>query len=109
MAFRLSGLWPCILAILVSHQFSCAAADGQLRPSLFVRVSQSSDASPANSASRALDGSNTTFSLTGDQAGSFWKAELGRPYLLQSIEVVNRLAPNDEELDGLTLSLFNLD
>jgi hypothetical protein len=56
-----------------------------------------------------MDGSNATFSLTADQAGSFWTAKLGRPFPLQSIEIVNRFSPNEKELEGLTLSLFNLD
>lgn len=109
MALRLLSLWTYVLLILINQPFDCAAAGGQLFPSLFVNVSQSSDASPTNTASRALDGSNATFSLTADQAGSFWMAKLGRPYPLQSIEIVNRLAPNENELEGLSLSLLNMD
>src|SRR5436190_167868 len=79
---------------------TCVAANGQLRSSLFVRVAQSSDASPTNNPLRAVDGANATFSLTADVPGSYWSAELGRPYLLTRLEVVNRTAPFDTEMSG---------
>ena len=85
------------------------AAEGQLPSSLFVRVAQSSDAASTNVASRALDGANGTFSLTADAPGSYWAAELGRPYSLTRIEVVNLTAPDDAAMNGLTLRLFNMD
>ncbi len=75
----------------------------------FGAVTQSSDASAANSARMAVDGATTTFSLTTDAPGSYWLAELGRPFPVERIELVNRPAPFDLELAGLTLRLFNLD
>jgi len=72
-------------------------------------VSQSSDAASTNGAGRARDGVPGTFSLTKDLPGSWWSAELIRPYAVSRIEVVNRAAPNDAELAGLTLRLENLD
>src|SRR6266487_4294457 len=88
---------------------TCAAADGQLCSSLLVIVAQASDTSPTNNPRRAVDGTNATFSLTGDVPGSYWTAELGRPYSLTRIELVNRPAPYDPEMGGLTLRLFNMD
>ena len=85
------------------------AVEGQLPPALFLRVAQSSDASPTNLAARALDGNGATCSLTTNAPGSFWTAELGRPYALSRIEVVNRAAPDDVEMEGLALRLLNLD
>ena len=85
------------------------AAEGQLAPNLFARVAQSSDASVANSAAAAMDGASGTFSLTANTPGSYWMAALGRPYPLTRIELVNRAAPNDAEMRGLTLRLFNMD
>ena len=81
-----------------------ATAAARLYPSRFVRIAQSSVASSANRASQAMDGVAATFSLTADQAGSFWTAELGRTYPLESIEIVNRAAPDDAEMGGLTLA-----
>ncbi|MCL4177641.1 MAG: lamin tail domain-containing protein [Verrucomicrobia bacterium] len=75
----------------------------------FAAVTQSSDASAANSARMAVDGATTTFSLTTDAPGSYWLAELGRPFPVERIELVNRPAPFELELAGLTLRLFNLD
>jgi hypothetical protein len=75
----------------------------------FVDVTQSTDATPSHRALNAVDGSTSSFSLTADQPGSYWLAQLGRPYPLDRIELVNRSAPNDAELGGLTLRLFNLD
>ena len=75
----------------------------------FLSVVQSTDASSSNVASRAVDGSSATYSLTADLPGSYWLAALGRPFPLDRIEVVNRPAPGDSELAGLTLRLFNLD
>src|SRR5438034_321744 len=89
--------------------FTCAATDGQLGSLLLVRVAQSSDASPTNNPLSAVDGTNATFSLTADVPGSYWTAELGRPYWLTRIELVNRTAPYDPEMGGLTLRLFNMD
>lgn len=75
----------------------------------FSTVRQSSDANSANRAFMAVDGATATYSLTGNEPGSYWLAELGRPYPLERIEVVNRPAPADVALSGLTLRLFNLD
>jgi len=75
----------------------------------FVDVTQSTDATPTHRALNAVDGSTSSFSLTADLPGSYWFAQLGRPYPLDRIELVNRSAPNDAELGGLTLRLFNLD
>ena len=75
----------------------------------FSRVSQSSDNAPSTTADNAVDGSVSTFSLTEDLPGSYWMAELPRPYELEQIAVVNRGAPDDVELAGLTLSLYNMD
>jgi hypothetical protein len=75
----------------------------------FASVIQSSDAAPANSATMAVDGAAGTFSLTANAPGSYWLAQLGRPYPVERIELINRAAPNDAELGGLTLRLFNLD
>ena len=98
-----------LVLTMFSSTWECVASSGQLNSSLFVRVAQSSDAAPSNVALKAVDGVGATFSLTGDVPGSFWTAELGRPYALTSIELVNRTAPNDREMDGLTLRLFNID
>jgi hypothetical protein len=75
----------------------------------FARVSQSSDASTANEAGKAVDGNAGSHSLTQDTPGSYWMAEFGRPFALQRIELVNRVAPNDVEMAGLTLSVMNMD
>ena len=75
----------------------------------FSVVMQSSDASPTNGAAKAMDGVNATFSLTADQPGSYWLAQMGRPYPVEWIELVNRAAPDDTTLAGLTLRLFNMD
>ena len=100
--------WVVLLATLNSLP-PATAADGQLGTNLFVTVAQSSDASATNSAVRAFDGVNTTFSLTADLPGSYWTASLGRPYLLKRLELVNRTTPNHKEMAGLTLRLLNLD
>src|SRR4051812_33382940 len=88
---------------------TCGGAIGQIGSSTFVPVAQSSDGSPASGARNALDTNNATFSLTADLPGSYWTAELGRPYSLTRVELVNRTAPADQEMNGLTLRLFNLD
>ncbi len=75
----------------------------------FSRVSQSSDNTASSTADKAVDGSVSTFSLTEDLPGSYWMAELPRPYAVDQIALVNRAAPDDPEMDGLTLSLFNMD
>jgi len=85
------------------------AADGQLGGALFVAVAQSSDGSATNGAALALDGLNPTFSLTADVPGSYWTASLGRPYVLKRLELVNRTAPSDREMAGLTLRLLDID
>ena len=95
--------------LFVLAAFHAGATEGQLPLSLFVRVAQSSDAVSTNAASRALDGTNGTFSLTADAPGSWWTAELGRPYQLTRIEVANRSAPGDVAMTGLTLRLLNMD
>lgn len=76
---------------------------------VFSGVRQSTDAAPGNTASQAVDGSTAKFSLTKNLPGSYWLAELGRAYPLERIELVNRPAPDDKELEGLTLRLFNMD
>ncbi len=101
--------WPVWLVGSCGLSLSPGRADGPLAPSLFVRVIQSSDATANNAARKALDASITTWSQTQDLAGSYWMAALERPYSLTRIEVVNRAAPNDAELAGLTLRLLNLD
>ena len=75
----------------------------------FSRVFQSSDSAPATSAEKAVDGSAVSFSLTDNLPGSYWMGELGRPFELQRIELVNRAAPDDSALAGLTLSVLNMD
>jgi len=75
----------------------------------FVDVSQSTDAIPAQRAASAADGSLSSFSLTQNLPGSYWLAQLARPYPLERIELINRIAPYDAELGGLTVRLFNLD
>ncbi|HVY71759.1 MAG TPA: lamin tail domain-containing protein, partial [Verrucomicrobiae bacterium] len=104
------GVWRILLAAgLVLLGCPVFATDGLLDPARFVHITQSSDATSANIAARAMDGTSATFSLTADEPGSHWRAELGRHYLLHSVQVVNRAAPNDRELAGLALRLFNLD
>ena len=78
-------------------------------PLPFASVAQSSDASPAHAADRATDGANSTFSLTADAPGSFWRADLARAYSVSRVVLVNRPAPDDAEFAGLTLRLFNMD
>ncbi|PYI89437.1 MAG: hypothetical protein DME26_01290 [Verrucomicrobia bacterium] len=78
-------------------------------PSPCRSVVQSSNASSTNGALAAVDGNITTSSLTANLPGSYWVAELGRPFRLDRIEAVNRPAPNAAELDGLTLRLFSID
>ncbi len=85
------------------------AAEGQISPSRFLRIAQSSNASATNIATNALDGVVGTASLTADVPGSFWTVELGRPFTLTRLEIVNRAAPNDAAMDGLTLRLSNMD
>jgi len=75
----------------------------------FAEVTQSSDASAGNSALMAVDGAPGTFSLTANQPGSYWLAQLGRAFPLERIEVLNRSAPYDVQLAGLKLRLLNLD
>ncbi|MDF7797979.1 lamin tail domain-containing protein [Pontiellaceae bacterium B1224] len=75
----------------------------------FAGVMQSSDAGAATSADKAVDDSTATYSLTDDLPGSYWQADLGRPHELGQIELVNRAAPDDAEMGGLTLSLFNME
>jgi hypothetical protein len=75
----------------------------------FHQVRQSTDAAPGNTAAKAVDGSTSTFSLTRDAVGGYWEGELARTYPLERIEVVNRAAPDDPELQGLALRLFDLD
>ena len=75
----------------------------------FTSVEQSTDETFTSGASNAADGRNATFSLTKDLPGSYWLANLGRPYLLERVELVNRAAPDDVEMQGLTLRLLNLD
>ena len=81
----------------------------QLGPALFVRVTQSSDASATNGALRAVDGSSGTFSLTANSPNSYWLAELGRAYPVEYLEIIGRSTPNAAELNGLRLRLLDLD
>ncbi|MEP4077974.1 lamin tail domain-containing protein [Haloferula sp.] len=91
------------MAVMVSH------AD-ELPSSLFTEITQSSDdPSDLYPAEQAADDNTSSFSLTDDVANSYWQAELGRPYELERIEIVNRESPADAEMAGLTLSLFNID
>src|SRR5262245_4954146 len=94
----------CVAALLPPLAFG-----QQLEKSQFVRVVQSSNASSTNGALLALDANIATSSLTANAPGSYWLAELGRPFPLDRIEVVNRPAPSDAELGGLKLRLFNID
>ncbi len=73
----------------------------------FLEVSQSSDASPAQAAGKAVDGKEATFSRTADQPGSWWQGRWGRPYPLDRIVVVP--PPDPAALEGVVLRLFNLD
>ncbi len=73
------------------------------------RIYQSSDASASTAAGKAMDGSSSSYSLTDDLAGSYWMAELGRAHELQQIELVNRVSPDDAAMEGLTLSVLNMD
>jgi len=75
----------------------------------FPTVAQSTDAQADQTAARAVDGAAATFSLTRDEPGSWWQAQLGRPFPMDRIELVNRAAPHDAEMGGLTLHLLNLD
>lgn len=75
----------------------------------FREVRQSSDAAAANAATQAVDGVTGSFSLTQDLPGSYWRAELARPFPVERIEVLGRPAPFHTELSGLTLRLFDLD
>ncbi|WP_372796460.1 discoidin domain-containing protein, partial [Pontiella sp.] len=75
----------------------------------FSAVYQSSDDTAAAGAGNAVDGSAFTYSLTQDEAGSRWTGELGRVFELAQVLVVNRNAPDDAELAGLTLSVMNMD
>ena len=103
------------LAIILAGSFVGPAFGSVLAPILsvatlsFSSVKQSTDAAAANTAFKAVDGSPGTCSLTADLPGSWWQADLGRPYLLERVEIVNRSAPNDAELAGLALRLFNMD
>ena len=56
-----------------------------------------------------MDGLTATYSLTDDLPGSYWLGELGRPFVMERIEVVNRSTPDAVELAGLTLSVMNMD
>ena len=104
--------FACGLASLTAWLSSClitTAAQGQLGRALFVTVTQSNDASSTNGAALALDGLNATASLTTDSPGSYWSADLLRPFLIQRLELVNRPAPADTERTGLTLKLLDID
>ena len=93
MAFRLILYSVGIIIGFGLAPLASAASFGQITSNRFIQVVQSTDASPANDATKALDGTNTTFSLTADVAGSFWKAELGHSYTLTRVELINRVAP----------------
>ncbi len=110
-ALHVRGPAFAALALVISLVIVPAvhAAEGQIPSSRWVHVTQSADATTNNTASRAVDGSGTTFSLTADAPGSFWMAEFGRPYPLTQIQIVNRAAPDDAELGGLTLRLLDMD
>src|SRR2546422_697153 len=96
-----------VAAICVAGILPSPCRSQQLDKSLFVRVVKSSNASSTNGALAAVDGNIATGSLTANLPESYWLAELGRPFRLDRIEVVNRPAPNAAELDGVTLRLFN--
>ena len=80
-----------VVSVYVDGTGRLRAAEGVLAAARFVRIAQSSTAAATNAASRAVDGNTNTFSLTADVAGSFWTAELGRPYALRRIEILGRL------------------
>ncbi len=101
--------WAVVVALIAATRFLGAAPVELIPSSRFSRIAQSSDASPTNGAPQAVDGATGTFSLTGDLPGSYWMAELGRPFPLSRVELVNRLAPADTEIEGLTLRLYNID
>ena len=96
-------------AVLLTGLRPGLGAEGQIPSAQFIRVLQSSDAAATNVAAQAMDGNGLTFSLTTDTPGSFWQAELGRAYALTRVELVNRAAPNDAAMGGLTLRLLNMD
>jgi len=98
-----------VVSVYVDGTRRLRAAEGVLAAARLVRIAQSSAAAATNAASRAVDGNTNTFSLTADLAGSFWTAELGRPYALRRIEILNRAGAGEAELTGQTLRLFNLD
>ncbi len=105
---RYAALFLACLA-LVPFPEKSLAREGQLPSAVYARVTQSSDSAPGNTAIKAVDASNATFSLTADLPGSYWSAELGRSWLLSRVEIVNRTSPSDVEMGGLTLRLFNID
>ena len=109
MKSRLISFCACIFLLALSLSCNASAAEGQISPSRFLRIAQSSNASATNIATNALDGVVGTTSLTADVAGGFWTVELGRPFTLTRLEIVNRAAPNDAAMDGLTLRLSNMD
>ncbi|MDF7806661.1 lamin tail domain-containing protein [Pontiellaceae bacterium B12219] len=89
-----------------SYLFAPPSTDVQLA---FSSVFQSSDSSASTKAVNAVDGNAMSYSRTDNLPSSYWKAELGRPFELDRIELVNQPAPNDAEMEGLTLSLLNMD
>jgi len=96
---------------IASHAFVGADFSYQITsPQLpFLRVFQSSDATSETTAALAVDDLASSFSLTGNLPGSYWMGELGRPFPCDRIELVNRAAPDDAEMEGLTLTVFNMD
>ncbi|MGJ8641641.1 MAG: lamin tail domain-containing protein [Opitutaceae bacterium] len=75
----------------------------------FSKVFQSSEGDDGRTADQAVDDSTRSYSLTADLAGSFWQAEFERSFELERLEIVNRSEPVDVEMDGLRLSLVNMD
>lgn len=111
------GSWsrPAFVAAAISFLICCAAASShaaafkQLDSSFYARVWQSTDWASTNVAAKAVDGSTNTFAVTTNAAGSFWAGELLRRSSIQRVELVNRPAPADAEMGGLTLRLYDID
>ncbi|MDC0497363.1 lamin tail domain-containing protein [bacterium] len=104
--FSFAALAFSVTAYALTGTTAYASTEVQLT---FTTVEQSSDSSASTTAENVTDDSMATYSLTDDLAGSYWMAEMGRPFEMNRIEIVNRSAPDDVEMAGLTLSLFNMD
>ncbi|MHB9010064.1 MAG: galactose-binding domain-containing protein, partial [Limisphaerales bacterium] len=84
-------------------------AEGWLERTRFAQVAQSTDASPAQGASQALDGSGTTSSLTANVPGSHWYAALSRPYVIKRLELINGRTAEGGAMGGLTVRLLDIE